>query len=150
MTEFDELFPARFLSQSNVRAAPQGRLVDRIANVDWENVAVRTGGRENRPTLYFFQSRPLILNKTNGNFLRDRLGPVIENWRGARVVLEIAKLDRSFGGFSTGIRVTAAEPGGTPSARQPQREPDLIDSLAPEREAPTRDRRGGDDEDVPF
>jgi hypothetical protein len=148
VTDFDELFASRWLSQNDVRAA--GRLVATIANVSQEEMSSRNGGREPKPVIHFYRHKPLVLNRTNGDFLRDRLGSTIEDWRGARIALEVVRLDRPFGGHNSGIRITAAERGGTPAAHQPQREPDLIDSLVPERAELTRDRRGGDDEDVPF
>jgi hypothetical protein len=149
MTGYDELFPSRWLTQDDVRSAPGGRLVTVIANVTVEEISARTGGRESKPVVHFYRHKPLVLNRGNGEFLKDCLGSVIEDWRGAKIALEVVRLDRHFGGHSHGIRVTAAEPGATPSARQPRREPDLIDQLVPEREKPSRDPRD-DIENPPF
>jgi hypothetical protein len=119
-----------------------------VANVTVEDMAARNGGRESKPVLHFYRCQPLVLNRRNGAFLRDRLGPVVEDWRGAKIVLELVRLDRPFGGHTHGIRIVAAERGGTPSARQTQQS-DLIDHLA-SREVPAHKQRADDDDEIPF
>ena len=75
--KFSQMFPSRFLSKDDVT---KSRILT-IESVEMEEVESEDGKAE-KPICYFVEddSKPLILNKTNAEVLRDLFGEDSENW----------------------------------------------------------------------
>lgn len=83
-TSYDELFPGRFLKAHECLNKPTFT----IEHVRIETLSSEDKGDKDTPLVMFRESpRGLVLNKTNGQCLKHMFGPVLDEWKGRRIVL---------------------------------------------------------------
>lgn len=82
-----------------------------------------------KPALYFLgHAKPLLLNKTNANVIKDAYGDDTDNWQGKQIVL-YSEMVSFQGKTSPAIRVRRPKPTAPAAAPKPV-EPDPLDDGA--------------------
>lgn len=125
-------FPSEFLKAADLQGKP--------VTVVMERVEIRDVGDDRKPVLYFEgKEKGLVLNKTNSNAIAAVYGEETDDWQGQPIVLFEAQVEyQGKMGPALRVRVPPRQP-----ARTPARE-------APPPAAPSYERRGVDDDEVPF
>ena len=75
-----EMFPSRFLSKDDL---PVSRVFT-IEETLMEEVESEEG-KSDKPIIYFEESKPLVLNKTNAEILKELYGEDSDLWVGKKV-----------------------------------------------------------------
>jgi hypothetical protein len=114
---FDEMFPSNYLSCPDVRRAG-GVIVDTILGVEMAEMQDGDRGKKPKPIICLKANKPMVLNRTNGNFLRERLGDRTEAWHGAKVAIGVERVP--FGReMIDGLRFKNARPASPPGNSPP-------------------------------
>lgn len=141
----NDLYPSRYLSSADVRALG-GSVVDFIEYVTTEEMQ-NDKGKENKPVVFFRTHKPMVMNRTNFDFLAERIGDDTDTWSGAKVQIVVEKV--RFGNeMKDGLRFKNARIGGTAPAPQPAPAPASAPRPAPT-SPPPRDNFDIDDS-IPF
>lgn len=86
--DFDELFPSRFLKAGELRGK---RVTLTIASVDLEDLVDEDGEERTKGVLSFSETnKQLVVNKSNGIFLRAMFGREVQAWVQKRITLHAA------------------------------------------------------------
>lgn len=106
MPNINDLYPSRYLKQSDLKGTTPVVTMDRLA--------IETLGEgeeaENKPVLYFAgKEKGLVLNKTNTNTIASLYGDETDDWKGQPVQLLSAPV--SYNGKTTmAIRISPEKP----------------------------------------
>jgi hypothetical protein len=148
--DFDELYPKKWLSAVDIRAAG-GAIIDTIKGVSRQDLPGKNGN-ERKVVLNLTNNKPFICNVVNARFLKDRVGRDTEDWLDAKIKLQMRPLDKPFGDVTEGIRITAARgamPQRAPSRPSPVSPPDTFANEPPP--AMSADEFGASfDDTVPY
>lgn len=100
--DYDELFPGRFLKSGQFKGKD---VTLTISGVRLEDLPQENGQPRTRGILAFEKTKlELVLNRTNGECLREMFGRNTDNWIGKRVTFYPATI-HAFGATETAIRV---------------------------------------------
>lgn len=100
-----QLYPSKFLSKDDL--GEQGALLLTIKSVTFENVG-REDDPEQKPCLHFNETnKPLVLNRTNGEYVGSLYGDDTDTWAGKQVVVYFDATIMFAGKRTGGLRVRA-------------------------------------------
>lgn len=137
-----DLYPSRYLSSADVLALG-GSIVDHIEYVTTEEMQ-NENSKETKPVIFFRSNKPMVMNRTNFDFLAERLGDDTDTWGGAKVQVIVEKV--RFGNeLKNGLRFKNARIGGPPAAQSAVAPPAPAPAPAP-RPAPAP----AFDDEIPF
>jgi hypothetical protein len=82
-----KMFPSKYLSKDDLET-PEVFTID---SVEMDDVQTEDGKTEEKPIIYFTDdgSKPLILNRTNAEYLAESFGQDSEEWGGKVIELYI-------------------------------------------------------------
>jgi hypothetical protein len=133
---FDDMFPSNYVKASDLGGKPCNV---KIAGLSME----RMGDGEMKPVVSFIGAgKPLVLNKTNGQTLKDLYGPNTGEWRGKPI--QLYPTFTEFGGKRVEcIRMRAPQLQAVQTA---------VEAAAPLDDVPARVTESFDeiDDEIPF
>jgi len=123
MPLLDEMFPSKYLSSADVKAAG-GAIVDTIESIRMEEMTSHRGLKELKPVAYLRNNKPLVLNKTNATRLANYLNSKnSEDWLGAQIKIGVEQVQAIGGGITNGVRIQGARKVGSRGAAPTQPAP---------------------------
>jgi hypothetical protein len=125
MPMLDDMYPSKYLSSGDAKAAPGGVIVDTIVSIKMEEMTSPRGQKQFKPVTYLLNNKPMVLNKTNATRLANFLGSKnSDDWLQARVTIGVEQVQSIGGGLTDGIRFQGArKPMQHTAAPAPQSKP---------------------------
>ena len=106
-------FPSKWLRAVDLDGKDHTLTIERVTV---EDLGGNGDPEDERPVLHFREpSKPLGLNRTNGNLIADRLGFETDNWIGNKIVAFATKTEYR-GRQVDCIRIRPEAPAGGPAA----------------------------------